>query len=174
MMDIAQRHMRALVVDDEPFVLKLLVRQLERLGLGEIVSFERARDALALLETDAANIDIIFSDLQMPGMDGVEFVRQIVNTGYAGRLVIVSGEDQRVLAGAARLAKVQGLHVLGALHKPASTEQLRERLDNGAAGPAQPVALPRKMYGKRWFGGSTRRTAWFSPISSSGPPSNTV
>jgi EAL domain-containing protein (putative c-di-GMP-specific phosphodiesterase class I)/ActR/RegA family two-component response regulator len=148
MMDIAQRHMRALVVDDEPFVLKLLVRQLERLGLGEIVSFERARDALALLETDAANIDIIFSDLQMPGMDGVEFVRQIVNTGYAGRLVIVSGEDQRVLAGAARLAKVQGLHVLGALHKPASTEQLRERLDNGAAGPAQPVALPRKMYGK--------------------------
>ncbi|MEA3116130.1 MAG: hypothetical protein QOG58_5929, partial [Caballeronia sp.] len=148
-MNTARRQMKVLVVDDEPFVLKLLVRQLERLGLGEVVSFERARDALALLERDAASIDLIFSDLQMPEMDGVEFVRQIVNTGYAGRVVIVSGEDQRVLEGAARVARAHGLHVLGALHKPASSEQLRDKLDSAAAHSAVQVAPPGKLYGEQ-------------------------
>src|SRR5260370_12739569 len=127
-MNTARRQMKCLVVDDELFVLQLLVRQLERLGLGEVVSFERARDALALLESDAASIDVIFSDLQMPEMDGVEFVRQIVNTGYAGRLVIVSGEDQRVLESAARLARAHGLDVLGALHNPPPPDQFRPNL----------------------------------------------
>jgi EAL domain-containing protein (putative c-di-GMP-specific phosphodiesterase class I)/CheY-like chemotaxis protein len=148
-MNTARRQMKILVVDDEPFVLKLLVRQLERLGLGEVVSFERARDALALLESDAASIDLIFSDLQMPEMDGVEFVRQIVNTGYAGRVIIVSGEDQRVLEGAARVASAHGLHVLGALHKPASSEQLRDKLDSAAAQCPAKIPPPCKLYGKQ-------------------------
>jgi EAL domain-containing protein (putative c-di-GMP-specific phosphodiesterase class I)/CheY-like chemotaxis protein len=148
-MNTARRQMKILVVDDEPFVLKLLVHQLERLGLGEVVSFERARDALALLESDAASIDLIFSDLQMPEMDGVEFVRQIVNTGYAGRVIIVSGEDQRVLEGAARVASAHGLHVLGALHKPASSEQLRDKLDSAAAQCPAKIPPPCKLYGKQ-------------------------
>src|SRR5260370_6675996 len=148
-MNTARRQMKCLVVDDELFVLQLLDRELERIGLGEVVSFERARDALALLESEAASIDVIFSDLQMPEMDGVEFVRQIVNTGYAGRVVIVSGEDQRVLEGAARVASAHGLHVLGALHKPASSEQLRDKLDSAAAQCPAQVPPACKLYGEQ-------------------------
>lgn len=38
-----------LVVDDEPFVLKVLVRQLMQLRFDEVISCEHAQDALAIL-----------------------------------------------------------------------------------------------------------------------------
>ncbi|MHB9118141.1 MAG: EAL domain-containing response regulator [Burkholderiales bacterium] len=120
--------MKILLVDDEPFVLKLLSRQLANLGFSDVVSRERATDALALLESGIGAFGLIFCDLQMPGMDGVEFVRQLVRINYAGGLVLVSGEDERILQTAEKLSKAHQLNVLGALHKPVSPEQLRQVL----------------------------------------------
>jgi EAL domain-containing protein (putative c-di-GMP-specific phosphodiesterase class I) len=122
--------MKILVVDDEPFVLKLLVRQLENLGYTEVVPHNRAQDALALLGIEAESVGLIFCDLQMPEMDGVEFVRQLVSIGYAGGLVLVSGEDERILQAALTLARAHKLDVLGALQKPVSPEQLQNVLES--------------------------------------------
>jgi EAL domain-containing protein (putative c-di-GMP-specific phosphodiesterase class I) len=129
---------RILVVDDEPFVLKVLVRQLTQLGFDEVLSCENARDALAILSNGSERVDVIFTDLQMPEMDGVEFVRQLTAMGYGGELVLVSGEDPRIVRSAQKLAQAHGLHVLGPLLKPATREQLRERLDL----PAPPMPAP--------------------------------
>jgi EAL domain-containing protein (putative c-di-GMP-specific phosphodiesterase class I)/ActR/RegA family two-component response regulator len=122
------RPRKLLVVDDEPFVLKVLVRQLTQLGYETVLSYESAREALAMLERDADAIDVVFTDLQMPEMDGIEFLRQLVERGYDGRIVLVSGEDRRILKSAEKLARSRGLQVLGSLAKPATREQLRERL----------------------------------------------
>lgn len=121
--------MKILLIDDEPFVLKLLSRQLANLGFQNIISHERAADALAMLESGIESIGLIFCDLQMPEMDGVEFVRQLVHINYAGGLVLVSGEDGRVLQTAEKLSKAHRLNVLGALHKPVSPEQLKQVLN---------------------------------------------
>ena len=120
--------MRVLLIDDEPFVLKLLARQLANFGLNDVISSERARDALALLESGINGFNLIFCDLQMPEMDGVEFVRQLVRINYAGSLVLVSGEDGRILQTAEKLARAHQLNVLGALHKPVAPEQLKQML----------------------------------------------
>lgn len=128
-----------LVVDDEPFVLKVLVRQLTQLGFDEVLSCEHAQDALAILKERSEGVDVIFTDLQMPEMDGVEFVRQLTAIGYRGELVLVSGEDPRILRSAQKLAQAHGLHVLGTLLKPATRQQLRERLDLPA--PAMPPSV---------------------------------
>jgi EAL domain-containing protein (putative c-di-GMP-specific phosphodiesterase class I)/ActR/RegA family two-component response regulator len=132
--------MKALVVDDEPFVLKLLGRQLENLGFEEVILYERGHDALILLESGAQTVDLICCDLQMPEMDGVELVRHLVRIGYAGRLVLVSGEDERTLQTAEKLAKAHQLRVLGAVHKPVSYQKLRELLD---AKPSYAATAPR-------------------------------
>ena len=123
-----KRSGKILVVDDEPFVLKVLVRQLTALGYEEVLSYEHAQDALAVLEREDHQIDVVFTDLQMPGMDGVEFLRQLVQRGYDGQVVLVSGEDARILKSAEKLAYSRGLRVLGSLAKPATREQLQQRL----------------------------------------------
>ena len=122
--------MKVLLVDDDPFALKLLTRQLANLGLGEVVACEQAETALALLESGNPGFGLILCDLQMPGMDGVEFIRQLARIGYAGGLVLVSGEDERILQTADKLSKAHRLRVLGSLHKPVSIEQLRQVLRN--------------------------------------------
>jgi EAL domain-containing protein (putative c-di-GMP-specific phosphodiesterase class I) len=145
-MTLHAKKRRILVVDDEPFVLKLLVRQLTQLGFDEVLSCEHAQDALAIVKDGSQVVDVVFTDLQMPGMDGVEFFRQLTATGYSGELVLVSGEDPKVLRSAQKLAQAHGLHVLGALLKPATREQLRERLDLPAPTTLAPVEPAKGRY----------------------------
>lgn len=132
--------MRILVIDDEPFVLKLMVRQLANLGYHDVVACERAQDACALLTSVGEPFGLLICDLQMPDMDGVEFLRHLGRIGYAGDIVLASGEDERILQTAGRLGAAHRLQVLAALQKPVKTELLRRVLE-GAAAPS--AAAPR-------------------------------
>ncbi len=126
-----------LVVDDDPFVCKWFVRQLNSLGYGEVSACVSARDAILVLEAASGAFDLVFCDLQMPDMDGVEFVRYLVQSNYKGGLVLISGEDQRILQTAEKLAQGRNLNVLGALKKPATPAQLQKILANSLAATAQ-------------------------------------
>ncbi len=138
--------MKTLVIDDEPFMLKLLSHQLANLGITEVTTCQRANDALSILETDGAEVELVFCDLQMPETDGVEVVRRLARIGYAGALVLVSGEDQRVLQAAERLAKAHKLDVLGVLHKPVSPEQLQAILQRKTGRSARSPRAAVKTY----------------------------
>lgn len=120
--------MRILVVDDDPFICRLMRRQLQAIGFTQVELCERARAAVERLERDPEAAELIFCDLQMPEMDGVEFIRHLANLGYRGALVLLSGEDERILRSAERLARAQQLRVAGALYKPVSNEQLQQLL----------------------------------------------
>ena len=112
--------MRVMVIDDEPFMCQLLTRQLAQLDYHEVSSYGSAVEALTLLQQQPGRIDLVFCDLQMPGMDGVEFVRQLVQIGFRGGLVLISGEDMRIIATAEKLAVKHNLTVLGGIQKPVS------------------------------------------------------
>lgn len=118
--------MEVLLLDDDPFALRLLERQLTNIGLKVRHACEHAEQALELLSGETADVDVVFCDLQMPGMDGVEFLRNLAGVPDPPSLVLVSGEDQRVLQSAERLAHAHHLNVLGALHKPFDMDQLRQ------------------------------------------------
>jgi EAL domain-containing protein (putative c-di-GMP-specific phosphodiesterase class I) len=122
--------MKIMIVDDEPFMLKLMERQLAILGFAKIVCHENARAALNALVNDPESVGLVFCDLQMPQMDGVEFVRQLMQIGYTGGLVLVSGEEERILQTAQRLAQAHGLNALGILRKPVVLAELREVMDS--------------------------------------------
>lgn len=120
---------RVLAVDDESFQLKLLGHQLAKLGLSDVVSCERASDALALIDAPDSSFDLVFCDLQMPGMDGVEFLRHLGERQWRGGVALISGEDGRVVQIAERLARAHSLRVLGALHKPVLPGELRRLIE---------------------------------------------
>lgn len=123
-----------LVVDDDPFICKWFVRQLNGLGFADVTACQSARDAMNLLDAPNAATNLIFCDLQMPGIDGVEFVRYLVQKDFRGGLVLISGEDKRILQTAEKLAQGRHLNVLGALKKPATGAQLQRILGKNLTG----------------------------------------
>lgn len=125
--------MRTLIVDDEIFMLRLLSHQLNVLGFVDIQTFQRAADALHMLESGLDPVGLILCDLQMPEMDGVEFIRHLVRIGYLGTLILVSGEDVRILRTAEKLARAHRLDVLGSLQKPVALSSLRELVSRSLA-----------------------------------------
>lgn len=111
------------LIDDEPFMLKLLGRMVENLGYAAPAGHASGRAALAAFAADGPP-DLILLDLNMPEMDGIEFVRHLVDTRYAGSLILISGEDERMLQAASRLVRAHQIRVLGHMHKPARPEAL--------------------------------------------------
>lgn len=125
----AYTQLKIMVIDDDAFALKLIVQQLENLGCHGVVTSMQAPIGLMHLAGANGHTDVIFCDLDMPEMDGVEFVRNLVRTSFNGGVVLVSGEDKRILSAAERLARDHRLRVLGALSKPVSPTDLRRVLD---------------------------------------------
>ncbi|MFQ3611534.1 MAG: response regulator [Fimbriimonadales bacterium] len=96
--------MRVLVVDDELMVQMLLEQFLSSEG-HEVVVASNGKEALARLEE--ASYDLIFTDVHMPLMDGVEFVRQVRSRDLHCPIVVMdsypdlfleSGSAQEALA----------------------------------------------------------------------------
>lgn len=140
---------RILLLDDEPFQRKLLSHQLANLGLDRVDVCTCGQEALTLLEGSAGDVQLIFLDLNMPGMDGVEFIRRLVDIRYVGALVLVSGEDERILQTAVRLARAHRLNVLGHMRKPVPPEVLRALLGSWRRKAPRADDMARKHYGKR-------------------------
>lgn len=139
--------MKILLVDDDPFVLKLLSIQLQTVGpQHQVLCYGDGQAALEFIEK-ARDIDIVFCDLQMPRMDGVEFVRHLVRLSYAGNLVLVSGEDTKTRHAVEQLARVHGLRVSGTIGKPVTIESLAQVLESAIpAGQREVCAVQAPLY----------------------------
>jgi CheY-like chemotaxis protein len=64
----------ALLVDDEPAILRLLAAVMDEMGVATVQAAD-AETALARLEE--ADPDVVIADIRLPGMDGVELARRI-------------------------------------------------------------------------------------------------
>ena len=135
--------MTTLIVDDDPFVIKLLTRQLTSLGVTGIDGQTDSSAALTAIADHLSAITLLFCDLQMPGVDGIEIVRHLATLGYRGGLVLISGEDARILNSASELARVLKLNVLTALQKPITVAHLADVLTRLAAMPTGTPPAPR-------------------------------
>lgn len=133
---------RILVLDDESFMLKLLSRMLADMGFTSVTACEDGLAALEWVDAPGMSTDLVLLDLNMPRMDGIEFVRKLVEHHYTGSVILVSGEDERVLRMAENLIKAHGMTVLGHLKKPVSLDGLARLMELAvqAQRRAQPAA----------------------------------
>jgi EAL domain-containing protein (putative c-di-GMP-specific phosphodiesterase class I)/ActR/RegA family two-component response regulator len=120
---------KILVVDDEPFMLKLHTHTLANLGYTAVTTCEGGVRALEVIDNAARPPDLILMDLNMPELDGVELVRYLGKRGYPGSLILLSGEDERMLQAAEKLVQAHGITMLGYLHKPVKPALLAALLE---------------------------------------------
>jgi len=111
-------NIRVLVVDDDKFMLEFISLLLRELGVSEVLVAEDGKAGLYVLSTQVTPVDLMICDIEMPGMDGVEFLRNIADQKYSGKIVLFSGVDSDLLKATERLAIVRGLQVIGTLAKP--------------------------------------------------------
>jgi sensor c-di-GMP phosphodiesterase-like protein len=114
--------MKILVIDDERFILSIVVRLLGKLGYEDVLTASDGQEAISAIERSRP--DLIVSDLKMPSMDGIELIRKIAATPSPPVMILMSGEDRAILDAAERLCKALHLKLLGALPKPVELSAL--------------------------------------------------
>lgn len=139
--------LRFLIVEDDEVQREALAVLLEDLEVRQIQAAPDGRAGLEVFTTAEARIDIIISDLQMPGMDGIEFIRHLGESGQPVSIVLASAVDPAVLAAVDNVAQAYGITLLGTLHKPIRSEDLHALLVNyQPPAQAQPrVARPQVL-----------------------------
>lgn len=134
---------QALLVDDDPVFRALAEDLVLDCGVEQVDTAESGLDALSKLSA-GLKPDLLICDLNMPAHDGVSLIRSLSERRFAGRVVIISGEDHAVIDTVAKLAKMQSLNILGTIRKPLTLEALADVLSRGApaAAPKKPVLAP--------------------------------
>jgi CheY-like chemotaxis protein len=90
---MVQGKIRVLHVDDEKPLLDLTKIYLERTGDFTVETAQSAAEALKKLS--ASSIDAIVSDYQMPGMDGIAFLKAFRSSGNTIPFIIFTGRAAR-------------------------------------------------------------------------------
>jgi two-component system chemotaxis response regulator CheY len=118
--------LQILIVDDSP-AMRTFIRRVVRLSGIEVDHYFEAGNGAEALEQLAANpVDAVLTDINMPVMDGEEFVRKMrENEPTKSTPVIVISTD----ATTNRIHTMQALGAIGYLEKPFGPEQLRNELD---------------------------------------------
>jgi two-component system chemotaxis response regulator CheY len=116
---------RALIVDDSSVMRKIVERSLRQAGLESLVIFEASSgsEGLDLLKTQP--VDLILSDINMPTMDGLEFLRQLRAQKLAPDVPVV------MITTESSMEFVQQAIEAGAksyIRKPFTAEQVKERV----------------------------------------------
>jgi len=126
MIDLAQ--VRFLIVEDHGYQRWVVANILEQLGAIRIRCAGDGRAALDMLADPNDAPDIIVSDLDMPEMDGMEFIRHVGEASHRASLIVASGLESSVVSAAAAMAEAYGVHLLGALEKPVTAKKLEPLL----------------------------------------------
>ncbi len=116
---------RALIVDDSSVMRKIVERSLRQAGLelSKVLEAGNGAEALAVLAKEG--VDLILCDINMPVMDGLEFVKQLATVESAKGIPVVmittEGSESHVIQALSAGAK-------GYIRKPFTPEQVKEHV----------------------------------------------
>ena len=115
-----------LIVDDSAAIRKILQRVLRQadIPVGNVFEAGDGKEALESLKTQP--VGLVLSDINMPNMDGIEFLRNVkANESWkALPVVMVSTEGSQ-----AKVLEAVELGAAGYVRKPVTAEQIKEKLE---------------------------------------------
>ena len=125
--------MRILAIDDEPKALRLLHDAIAAAEPhAEITDFTDGEEALLAMREQSPAPDVVFSDIELPGMSGLAFAVELKRLAPRAKIIFVSGFPKYA-------ADAYTLHVSGYIVKPVSADRVRAELDHLDLPTARPV-----------------------------------
>ena len=121
---------KIVVLDDEPMIRQIICDVARSCGFE---AFDTDSPAVfeARIRTDPPQIVVL--DLVMPGIDGVEILRNLSEQLASIPILIASGMDSRLLDAARQLGEARGMTMAGVIQKPFRVEELRSKLQKAIA-----------------------------------------
>jgi EAL domain-containing protein (putative c-di-GMP-specific phosphodiesterase class I)/ActR/RegA family two-component response regulator len=116
-----------MVVDADPAFTDSYTSALKALGHSSIEFQTQGPQALERLQAGSAT-ELLLLDLHLPDMDGIRFMRQLLQIRSDVELVLISSENRRLLETTINLGRSMGLNVLGALPRPVELSSLKALL----------------------------------------------
>lgn len=126
----------ALLVDDDPVFRALAEDMFLDAGMAEVETADDGNEALHKLDAGLAP-DLLVCDLNMPAHDGVSLIRALADRQFPGKVLIISGEANSIIESVAKLARMQGLNIIGSIRKPLSVAGLEAVISRVAPSPKQ-------------------------------------
>ncbi|MGE8565794.1 Phytochrome-like protein cph2 [compost metagenome] len=134
---------KVLVLDDHAFQCAQMRSLFLEAGFEHVDMANSAQEALEMVRLHS--YQLVLMDLNMPGMDGVQFIHELARLQCNPMLAITTACSRRIMNSVSLMAKEKGLSVIAAYTKPVTREQalaLARRLRNEKLDGALPQTLP--------------------------------
>jgi len=126
--EAAQQELTVLIVEDHAIQRMMLAHLVRSLAPVRILEAGDGAEALEQLRLANNTVQLILCDLDMPNMDGMEFMRHLGESGCEAALAITSVQDLAVLNSVHTMCQAYGITPLGVLEKPVNPDTLRAML----------------------------------------------
>lgn len=133
--------LRVLVLEDHLFQRSIAVSLLKQLGCAEVLEAGNGVEALTLLQA-VGSVDVVLCDLQMEGMDGLEFIQRAGTAGQLGAVLISSCMPSDVRRAVRQMGSLLGLNMLRDVAKPLHADILRQFLEAYLSGRRSAQSIP--------------------------------
>lgn len=117
-------NLRFLVVEDQGFQRWMVAQLLREMGAASVVSANDGREALDTYRDALPPIDIVVTDLNMPGMDGMQFIRHLGDFSTPASVILASALDASLVASVETMTRAYGVNLLGTVSKPVTAAKL--------------------------------------------------
>ena len=117
-----------LVAEDHEFQRSMMVEMLESLGARAVYEAGDGQSAMEITRELDYPFDIIVTDIDMPGMDGMAFIRRLGEAKVGASLIITSSLDRSLLDTIETMSAAYGMRLLGTVEKPATPERFAEMI----------------------------------------------
>lgn len=118
--------LKVLIVDDSDVMRKIILRNLRLAGYHVDKCYEARHGFEALYHISKDDLDLILTDINMPEMDGLEFIRKVRQMDLSKRvpIIVITSEGSQQMVHEAVTAGADGFIV-----KPFTPERLQDRLE---------------------------------------------
>ncbi|MBY0573860.1 MAG: response regulator [Undibacterium sp.] len=122
-------NLNVLIVDDDEFQVDFVADLLGELGITNITTADGCKSGLASFDQAINKPDLLLCDIQMPDIDGFEFMKAMGERKFSGGVILMSGQGARVLYSASLVAQLSRQNFLGNIEKPVSKNAIAEKIE---------------------------------------------